>query len=191
MLPLAATERADLLEVARQSLEAYFRGSDLPEIATTSSTLMRRRAAFVTLRRRDTGELRGCRGEAEPRRPLIQSVRANAIAAAVDDPRFEPVTHAELRLLAIHISALTVPVPIQPDEVILGRHGLMIVHGRRTGLLLPRVPSLYGLEDVPTFLDALCRKAGLPASTWNHPATRLYGFEAEDWGEPNENPCGS
>lgn len=183
MLPLDATERRYLLQAARHSLASYLRSGHRPVVRTESAALLQVRAAFVTLQRVDNGELRGCRGEAEPRRPLVESVTANAIAAAVDDPRFEPVTIEEFEELDMHISALTAPAPIQAQEVVLGQHGLVIRHGRRCGLLLPQVPALYGLGDVPSFLHALCRKAGLPPEALHHPDTKLLGFEAETWGD--------
>lgn len=183
---LRSTDRRFLLRVARFTLDRYLVSGERGVMPTESPALLGHRAAFVTLRHRATGELRGCRGETEPRRPLVESVAVHAIAAAVDDPRFAPVARVELDELVVHISALTVPRPIARDEVELGRHGVMIVHKRRCGLLLPQVPALYDIATVDDFLSALCRKATLPRSALDDPATRLLGFEAEDWGEEDE-----
>jgi AmmeMemoRadiSam system protein A len=186
MVPLSAEEKQVALALAREALCLFLREGELPEVQVEHPGLLQPRASFVTLRRRDTHELRGCRGEVRPRRPLIESLRRQAIAAAIDDPRFAPVTLAEVPDLWIHLSALTPLRRIAVDEVVLGRHGLMIVCGSRCGLLLPQVPAHSGLTDRAAFLDALCRKAGLPPGAWSHPKAALYGFEAEVWGEEEE-----
>ncbi len=105
-----------------------------------------------------------------------------AIASATDDPRFLPVTIDELPSLHIEISALTPMEPIHPDAVVVGRHGLMIFKGPRSGLLLPQVPLAYAWNR-EQYLDALCRKAGLPPGAWSDADVKLYAFEAEVWGE--------
>ncbi len=179
---LSAEDRQTLLGVARRTLESYLGSGDVPVWRTESPALLHPRASFVTLRRRGSGELRGCRGEYRPRRPLIESVAQMAIASAVDDSRFPPVTADELPEIQIEISALTPLRPIRPHEVEVGRHGLMIVKGPRAGLLLPTVPVEYGW-DRDEFLKWLCRKAGLPDDAWRTDDVELYGFEAESWGE--------
>jgi AmmeMemoRadiSam system protein A len=186
MVPLGASDKWSLLRLARSTLEEYLSRGLRPESPIDSPGPLTHRAAFVTLRVRATDGLRGCRGEVEPRRPLVESVAIHAIAAAVDDPRFPPVGRDELDGLTIHISALTVPARIAREEIVLGRHGLLITHQRRSGLLLPLVPSLYGIKTVEEFLAALCRKASLPLAVLDDPRTRLIGFEAEDWGEEVE-----
>jgi uncharacterized protein (TIGR00296 family) len=72
--------------------------------------------------------------------------------------------------------------PISPDEIVVGRHGLMMQHGPHAGLLLPQVPTTYGW-DREEFLEALCHKAGLHNTAWREPDTKLLAFEAEVWGE--------
>lgn len=105
-----------------------------------------------------------------------------AIAAATDDPRFAPVTMAELDRLAIEISVLTPMAPIAAEDVVPGRHGLMIARGPHAALLLPQAPVIYhwGREE---YLQCLCRKAGLPEDAWRTEPVELYAFEAEVWGE--------
>jgi AmmeMemoRadiSam system protein A len=172
--------------VARETLVSVLVRGGQPRAHSDAPALLRPRACFVTLRRRDTDELRGCRGECVAVRPLIESVARMALAAALDDGRFAPVCGNELPLIRIEISALTAPVPIQPDEVVVGRHGLILSAGEgarlRAGLLLPQVPGEYGW-DREEYLDALCRKAGLPPGALRDPRSRLQAFEAEVWGE--------
>lgn len=171
-----------LLHVARQTLDTYLGSGERPRFAYDSPALSRPRAVFVTLWRRDTEELRGCRGESMAHRPLIEAVPAMAIASAVDDPRFFPVTHAELPHLRIEINALTPLAIIRPEEVEVSRHGLMIVCGMRAGLLLPDVPVRFGW-DREQFLQGLCQKASLPRNAWQESGAQLFGFESEEWGE--------
>ncbi len=179
---LSAEERASLLRIARTTLEADLAGLPLPPIEEALPGLATPRAAFVTLRRRDTDRLRGCRGEVAAARPLVESVRKAAIAAATNDPRFPPVTRDELPDVRIEINALTGLEPLAADAIEIGRHGLMIVCGSRAGLLLPEVPLSWGWnrED---YLENLCIKAGLPADAWTRSDAELYGFEAEVWAE--------
>jgi AmmeMemoRadiSam system protein A len=106
-----------------------------------------------------------------------------AVAAAVEDPRFPPVTLGEAPSLRFEISALTVPEPVpDPAAIQVGRHGLIASRGGRKGLLLPQVAPEWGW-DRREFLEHTCRKAGLPPDAWKDPATRLEWFEAEVWGE--------
>lgn len=180
LVPDAA--RRLLLDVARRAILLYLREGRTLHVPTEDPVLLAPRATFVTLRQRPTGALRGCCGESTARRPLIDSVAQMAIASAVDDPRFFPVSLAEVPRLAIEISALTPLHPIRPEEVEVGRHGLLLVVGSARGLLLPQVPTMYGW-DRQAFLAALCEKAGVPTSAWRLPQAELYAFEAEKWGE--------
>lgn len=179
---LSAEEKRTLLRVARETLVDLLTESDPRPHEANTPALREERPAFVTLRRRDTGELRGCRGECVAQRPLIESVVYAAVAAAHDDPRFPPVTLDELPALRIEISALTAMSRIQPDEVVVGRHGLMIVSRPKSGLLLPQVAVTFGW-DRDEFLRGLCRKAGLADQAWKSDDVEIYAFESEVWGE--------
>jgi AmmeMemoRadiSam system protein A len=182
VLTLSDQEKRILLRVARRTLDEYLGEGRLPECRSDAPALLRSCATFVTLWRRDTGDLRGCRGESRASRPLIESVAQMTIASATDDPRFASVTLDEVPSLRIEISALTPMRAIEPEEVVVGRHGLMIVHRDRSGLLLPQVATSQGW-DRSTFLRGVCRKAGLPEDAWRARGAMLYGFEVEEWGE--------
>ncbi len=171
-----------MLRVARETLIDLLTGSDPRPHEAGTPALREERPAFVTLRRRDTGELRGCRGEYVAQRPLIESVAYAAVAAAHDDPRFPPVTLDELPALRIEISALTAMSRIRPEDVVVGRHGLMIVSRPKSGLLLPQVAVTFGW-DRDEFLRGICRKAGLPDLAWRSDDAELYAFESEVWSE--------
>ena len=181
-LALSPADKQALLQLVRQTLVDYLGNGTWPECQTDNPSLQQKRAVFVTLRRCDTGDLRGCRGEFLARRSLIEAVAHMAIVSAVDDPRVSPVTLDEVPELHIEISVLTPLRPIRLEEIEIGRHGLMIVSDGRTGLLLPHVPVRYGW-DVTEFVQALCRKADLPHDTWQKTDAQLFGFEAETWAE--------
>jgi AmmeMemoRadiSam system protein A len=179
---LSDEDRRSLLLIARAALVEQFAGPPAPAFDLGRPALQTWRAAFVTLTRRDTESLRGCRGEVIARRPLAESVARMAVASAVDDPRFPPATADELPAIRITINALTPPAPIRPDAIVVGRHGLWLTVEGQSGLLLPEVPAHYGW-DRERFLTALCRKAGVPDDAWRRPDAELRGFEAESWSE--------
>ncbi|MDA2926368.1 AmmeMemoRadiSam system protein A [Acidobacteria bacterium AH-259-G07] len=179
---LCAEDKETLLRLARQTLNDYLGEGKLPQSQTDLEGLLQPHATFSTLRRRDSGELRGCRGERLALRPLVESVANMVVAAATDDQRFPPVRIDEVPDLRIEISVLTPMKPMQPEEVVVGRHGLMITKGHNSGLLLPQVPRTYGW-DREEFLRGLCRKAGLSENAWEAGDVQLYGFETEVWGE--------
>jgi len=179
---LTEDDKQMLLRLVRQTLTEYLGAGVKPVVAAESPALRQPRATFVTLRTRATGDLRGCRGEVIARQPLVESVQNMAIASATDDPRFVPVTADQVPDLRIEISALTPMKPIRPHDVVIGRHGLMIVKGGRSGLLLPQVPVEQGWSR-DEFLRGLCHKAWLPDNAWKASDAQLFGFEAEVWGE--------
>ncbi len=108
---LSDEDKETLLHLARQTLIDFLEAGRTPDCVTDSPALLEQRATFVTLTVRETGDLRGCRGEVVARQQLIESVVSMAVASATDDPRFPPVTLAEVSDLHIEISMLT---PLQP-----------------------------------------------------------------------------
>jgi AmmeMemoRadiSam system protein A len=136
------------------------------------------RGVFVTLRRRSDGALRGCVGIPEPRHPLEEAVCRAAVSAALSDHRFAPVTAGELAGLAVQVSVLTALRPARAEDVVLGRHGVVVRGRGRTALFLPPVAVDQGW-DVDTLVRQLCRKAGLPADAWRDGGCELLVFETE------------
>ena len=181
-MEVGGPERAALLALARLAVERALERKPPPEIEPPLSGWSEPQAAFVTLRRRGTGRLRGCRGECPARRPLPECVRKIAVSAALDDPRFPPVTRNEFPLLRFEISALTTPRPIQAEDVIVGAHGLIVSTETAIGLLLPQVAVEQGW-DREAFLDGVCHKAGLAGGSWRDSGVALRAFEAEVWAE--------
>jgi AmmeMemoRadiSam system protein A len=136
----------------------------------------------VTLRKGK--RLRGCIGYVEALKPLYSTVRECAVAAALQDPRFDPLSPEELPGLRIEISVLSPLEDIQPEQVAVGRHGLLISQGLRRGLLLPQVPLEWNW-DREHFLEETCMKAGLPPDAWREGA-RIQAFTAQVFEEPHQ-----
>ena len=183
---LSAQFRLKLLHVARQSLENFLENGERIQFPTEIPELFEKRAVFVTLRNRKNGDLRGCIGQSKPRYPLIEAVAKTAISSAVDDTRFPSLTLDELPDLLIEINVLSPLSHSKPEDVKIGKHGLMINKGSKGALFLPEVAVLNGW-DLHTFLEELCRKADLPEGSWHDRDAELYIFESEIWCE-NEFP---
>lgn len=172
------TEREMLLQLAHRAIEAHLHGE---AVDTTPPTphLAEERGAFTTLH---LGEhLRGCIGYVVAVNSLYRTVAETAIAAAFEDPRFDPVTPAEVSSLKVEISVMSPLFPIVADEVEVGKHGLLVSFQGRRGLLLPQVPLEHGW-DRETFLSETCHKAWLPPDAWRHGA-ELLAFTAEIFSE--------
>jgi AmmeMemoRadiSam system protein A len=177
---VSAADRSRLLELARRSIACHLAGE--PEPAVASAPDAPKQGAFVSLKTRSTGQLRGCIGHVEGDHPLAETVRRVAVAAAVEDPRFPRVTSEELDSLRLEISVLSPLERIGAGEVEVGTHGLLVRFRGRSGLLLPQVAVAQDW-DRETFLDHTCRKAGLPPDSWRHPDCVILAFTATVFAE--------
>ncbi len=174
---LSREERALLLFLARKSIEDYFEGTFSIKVPEPKySRLFEKRGAFVTLKKH--GNLRGCIGVLEPLYPLYETVQRMAISAAFEDPRFPPLSPEELPEIKIEISVLSPMEKANPEDVIVGKHGIYIIKGFNRGVLLPQVPIEFGW-DRETFLKHGCLKAGLHPDCYKDPDTELFIFSAE------------
>ena len=174
-------ERRALIDIAKAAVAAAARGEAYEPPEPASEALRVDGAAFVTLKAR--GELRGCIGMVEAYDPLYRCVAQVARSAAVEDPRFNPVSPGEVAGLSVEISVLTAPETVTaPTTVVVGRDGWIVSRGGRRGLLLPQVPEEQGWSR-EQFLDGTCRKAGLPTGCWRDADTRIQRFRAVVWGE--------
>ncbi len=174
-------ERRELLRVARDAIGSAFQQRE-PAPPPESEHLREPRGAFTTLHLE--GKLRGCVGYIFPVLPLYRTVAETAIAAAFHDLRFPPLVAQELPYISVEISVLSLLQPTAPEDVEIGRHGLLITYSRSRGLLLPQVPLEDGW-DRETFLAETCRKAGLPLDAWRHGAT-IEAFTAEIFSDESE-----
>lgn len=177
-------DRRRVLDFARRAVEHAVRERSAHPSPPAEGPFAATGGLFVTLKRKRDGALRGCIGHLHSPSPLGETLAEVSRAAALEDPRFPPVAAAEAADLAIEVSVLGEfrgsPDPLRDLRV--GEHGLRIRKGDRSGLLLPQVATEHGL-DAPAFLDAVCRKAGLPPGAWGDPAATVELFTAEVFGE--------
>lgn len=161
---LSPDAREALLNMAYLSVCDLVLGRRHKRTLPEDPQLSQRAGAFVTLSR--NGDLRGCIGHIEADQTVWQIVQLMAVSAAQNDPRFEPIGSDELDDLEVEISVLSPLRRISSiDEIVAGKHGLMLTKGFYRGLLLPQVASERGW-DRETFLEATCEKAGLPFGAW-------------------------
>lgn len=180
MTPLPPTERAALLGVARAAILGRLGVAAAPA-PPAQGRLGEPAGAFVTVSVR--GELRGCIGTFRPAGGLARTVADMAVAAACEDPRFPPISAAEVAELGVAVSVLGEPARLaDPRALEVGRHGVIVRRGWHRGALLPHVAVQHGW-DGPTFLRHACLKAGLPARAWEEPDTEIEIFEADEFGE--------
>ncbi len=171
-------ERAVLLKLAHESILSALERREI-SLTPPSPHLEEPRGAFTTIYFH--GNLRGCVGYVFPVASLYRTVAETARAAAFEDTRFSPVSPQEAPELDVSLSILSPLRVITPEEVEVGRHGLVVSHGGRRGLLLPQVPVEHQW-DRATFMEQTCRKAGLPLDAWRQGAT-LEAFTAEVFGD--------
>ena len=179
--PLTDEEKKSLLKIARDTLTMHVAGKGKPDLANYNLTprLKEKAGAFVTLHKK--GELRGCIGYIEGVAPLAETIRENACNASTEDPRFPSVTPSELKDIDIEVSVMSPLRKIDsPEEVIAGKHGVILKKGWRQGVFLPQVATEQKW-DRETFLMHLGLKAGLDMNAYKD--SELYVFTAEVFGE--------
>lgn len=185
-----------LLELARHAIECAILPARIPDDAgatpgqAAAMDLLRALrapgASFVTLTQ--NGRLRGCIGTPQAWRSLEDDVQANAVAAALQDPRFKPLQASEWPQTRLEVSVLSPLEPLlfedEADALAQLRpyvDGLVLSCGRHRATFLPQVWTQ--LPDPVEFLAQLKRKAGLPAHFWA-PDLQLQRFTVSKWKEP-------
>jgi len=185
---LTSDEKKILLRLARQALECGVRGQPLPPLDKASLTpvLKNEGASFVTLTR--GSDLRGCIGALEAYQPLAEDVREHAVAAAMEDYRFPQVQEDELAGIAIEISRLTAPVPLEytdPDDLLSKLRpnvdGVILRDGFRRATFLPQVWEK--IPDKAAFLANLCYKMGASPDSWRKKHLDVFVYQVEEFHE--------
>jgi uncharacterized protein len=187
--PLSPEEKHRLLQIARHSIEQAVCGipHPAPKLDELSPRLCEKGVCFVTLTVR-SGELRGCIGALEVRRPLALDVWEHAAAAALDDYRFLPVRAEEVPHLQIEISRLTHPEPLDyesPEDLPRLLHptvdGVVIRDGLNRATFLPQVWEK--LPDPAMFLNHLCQKMGVASDLWRQKKLQVDIYHVEEFHE--------
>jgi len=183
-LKLNLEEGTLIIKHSRNVLEQYLKGEE-PNIQSYPDKFKNVRGIFVSLHTYPEHDLRGCIGIPEPIMSLVDAIKETSISAAVHDPRFQPLTHPELKDTIIEVSVLTTPEDVDvkdPREYLeklkVGRDGLIIEFGPYRGLLLPQVATEYNW-DTKQFLSNLCLKAGLPVTAWTDYDVKIKSFQAQ------------
>ncbi len=181
-------DRAFLLDLARKSVEEAVQTGSTPKVDPKKipPKLRDERACFVTLTER--GQLRGCIGAILPEEPLWKAVISRAAAAAMEDPRFSPVTSKELEHVHIEISVLSIPQPLpfdSPEELLEKLRpdidGVVLKYRWHSATFLPQVWKQ--LPKPERFLDQLSLKAGLPSGSWRDMPLAIETYQVEAFEE--------
>jgi uncharacterized protein (TIGR00296 family) len=184
---LSLQEGKFLIDLARNAIREYLETRKIIEPPeNTPKKLFENCGVFVTINQLKSGtkKLRGCIGYPYPTNPLVEAVIDSAINAATQDPRFYPLSSAELQQVIFEVSVLTPPEEVRVDnpkdylsKVKVGQDGLIIERGIYKGLLLPQVPVEWEWCE-EEFLCQCCIKAGLPPDSWLTKDTKIYKFQA-------------
>lgn len=176
-------EQEALIGIVEDTLNAHYRGEAYVVDATSLPPKLKEvKGCFVTLNK--DRSLRGCIGHLQAREMLYECVRQNALSAALNDGRFQPVTAGELDEIKIEVSVLSDPKPLaydSPDDLLAklipGVDGVILKNGRRQSTYLPVVwEQLPGKEQ---FLSRLCLKQGSPVNCWR--TAEVYTYQAQEF----------
>jgi uncharacterized protein (TIGR00296 family) len=193
---MSETYGEKLVKLARKAVEKYLDESVVIN-ADNSYGLTQKAGVFVTLNYLSNNKeyLRGCVGFPLAEKTLHQSVIEAAIAAATQDPRFEPIDKKDIENIIFEVSVLSPPEKIEvqnpkdyKNHIKIGRDGLILKCKYGSGLLLPQVPVELNW-DIDEYLANICYKAGAPPDAWLMPESQLYKFGAMIYKEfePNGN----
>jgi AmmeMemoRadiSam system protein A len=173
---LSSNSRRLLLDLAAAAIKAHLTTGEVPEFVPTEPETGRLAGCFVTLRK--NGLLRGCVGTFDRARPLYDNVRRMAVAAAFQDIRFPPVNRDELKDLNIEISVLGEPFKMNTlEDLNLGRHGVLVKLGARSGTYLPEVAVDEDWSALDFVTHCAREKAGLSPEECARAEVYLYEVE--------------
>jgi AmmeMemoRadiSam system protein A len=179
---LTAEDKTVLLSIARKTIQQYVTNRTVPWMDKNqlSPNLLIPAGAFVTLS--EFGALRGCIGSFQATEPLYRTVQSMAVAASTQDPRFDPVNPSDINRLKIEISVLTPMKKIKSiDEIELGKHGIYIKKGGKSGTFLPQVATDTRWTKEEFLGHCSQDKAGIGWDGWKD--AEIYIYEALVFGE--------
>ncbi|GAB6065999.1 TIGR00296 family protein [Aquifex pyrophilus] len=174
----------ELVALGREAVWKAFKGEEILVPEFLKEKYKEKRGIFTTLKRYPDEELRGCIGVPLPIYPLWYGTVYTSLSSAFKDPRFKPLEKEEFDKTLWEITLLSVPEEFKgkkeklPRKIEIGKHGLIVEAGGRSGLLLPQVAVEHGLSP-EEFLSLTCLKAGLPKDCWKKEEVKVYTFTGE------------
>jgi len=167
-------EESAYVKLARETIENYIKQGKIitPHPSLPEEMINQKAGVFVSLKK--NSNLRGCIGTFMPTQENIaQEIIKNAISAAVDDPRFSPVTASELEDLSISVDVLSAPEEVKDiSQLDPKKYGVIVSSGYKRGLLLP---DLEGVDTAEYQIDIAKHKAGI----YPDEKVKLYRFEVK------------
>ncbi len=179
-MQLSEQNKQDLLEIARLSILSNFYPNNKPIEFFDKADLSIQAGAFVTLHKNNN--LRGCIGRMTSDLPLYKTIDKVAKESAFHDSRFSPLREDELPNIIIEISVLSPFEKISYENIIIGKHGLLLKYGYQSGVFLPQVPveQKWSKEE---YIEHLFQKAGIPFTELTIEKAELFGFTATVFSE--------
>jgi AmmeMemoRadiSam system protein A len=177
MANINEADQRQMLDIAREVIsDAVMDDDDFSHENIAPVSFSDHSGIFVTIHVK--GELRGCIGSLDPDLPPVEALIYAAKAASTRDYRFNPIRPDELPDLTFDITVLEPRERISsPGQIVIGEHGLYFQLGGGKGILLPQVAGERDWTPIQ-FLEAVCRKAGLPSDSWRDPHAEIYRFRA-------------
>jgi MEMO1 family protein len=173
-------DRKFLLSLARDTIKYAFKNDGkLMPIKNIANKFKEKRGVFVTLHKEN--KLRGCIGYIEAVEEIYKAVQSNALSAAFNDPRFDPLKLKELQNCEIEISILTIPQKTELKKIKKNIDGVILKQDNNQATYLPQVWS--GVAGPGEFYGSLCMKAGLQADCYLDEETEFYKYQAEVFNE--------
>ncbi len=166
-------------ELARQTVELYVKENKIPAAPSELEGIeVKQAGAFVSIKTKE-GALRGCIGTIFPTKDdVIEEIISNAVAAAVKDPRFEPVSEEELENLVYSVDVLHPPEDVSsPSELNPKVYGIITIS--RSGRQALLLPDLEGIDTVQAQLGICKQKAGIPLNE----AVAVQRFKVDRYSE--------
>jgi AmmeMemoRadiSam system protein A len=181
-MKISSEEKKIMLQIAHNAIASLYDKNISDNIDYAKYPILQtHKGVFVTLTKNKA--LRGCIGYIISNLPLYQTIQDSAKQAAIGDPRFPKLTREEFEKTAIEISILSEPFPMKSyDEIIIGKHGLILTEQGRRGLLLPQVPIEHNMTK-EEYLSALCQKAGFHPNLWRERVLDIEMFTADVFSE--------
>ena len=180
---LSYEEGKKAVNYARKVVEQKVKG-DKTHPSDLKGVFNEKQGAFVTIHTHPDHDLRGCIGVPLPMMSLKEAITEGA-RSATRDPRFPPLGENELDNIIIEVTILSKPEVINvnkpqeyPNNIEIGRDGLIVEQGFYKGLLLPQVPVEQGW-DKEEFLSNTCMKAGLLPDAWFDNSTKISRFSGQ------------